>query len=610
MKINKKIISSAFSLALALNLLLPSFSQAYSFNVGPYSTSVNVNEILQEANFSSLSQLTGDLTTNTLENSTEGIEERYGFNENVWRTAKRKMSAPRADIFFDNANPKPGEKVTAHAIPEFFKNDPQNLYYTWYIIHTEDGNIQSAINPDSAIRNGIIEASRIMARGDYDPDLDGQTYDDPKEDPDKDGWPAVDANSYDEDKTVAPMGGSDGVGGLPEDKVEAFSSSSEWCDSLGSHALGSCSLHDGSDYRPLNTYYTPATGQNNHYCNLCENYFSGDGAASYTSAKTERNNCCYTQTPESSLQCSSTSETTDPDTGETTTQTTYYKCAQDSATDYCGPSYNSLFDSCYDTFKERNKSTLTTCLDAEYGACQTNWATVHEDANGDGFSDYSEEDMTQVSRCYKHNFGTSNDAGIFRENELSDDSTSDSSGLDVSVACKHKWVNATGYKSGSGKFSTGEEEKWKTDPTDPDTDGDGFVDEADVIGLGQEDFTWTYQSGDRVGVVIEGTSMMPTDEKTSYYKIMWGYLDVCDSTKTNLLDNDQCDDSGDYGYGFLATKAPGEEAVQENLKVSLSYSPDNPMADPSSDNAENIQDDGTISDADEISVVSSLDNTT
>ena len=580
-------------LALGLNLIFPAFAQAYTFNVGPYSTSIDVNQIMQEANFSSISQLTSD----ALLNSTKSTEERYGFNENFLRSAKRKIGAPRVDIFFDNTNPKAGEKVTARAIAEFFKNDPQNLYYTWYLIHTKDGSIQTATN---SINAGIREASKIMARGDYDPDLDGQDYKNSGEDPDKDGWPAVDANSYDEDKTAAPIGGADGVGGLPEETVEAYSSATEWCDSLGGHSWSDCSLNDGTNYKPLNTYYVPKADQNNHYCNLCKDYFSGDGASSYSSAKTARNTCCYNATPESSLQCSSV----DPDTGETT----YYKCAYDSNLDYCGVTYNSLFDSCYETFKEANKSTLTTCLDSEYSSCRTDWATVHEDADGNGFSDINEEDTTQVSRCYKHNFGTNYNASIFRENELSDSTTSDMSGLDVSIPCKHKWANAPNYKSGSGKFSTGEEEYWKTDPTDPDTDGDGFSDEADVIGLGQESFTWNYQPGDRVGVVVEGTSLIPTDEKNAYYKIMWGYLGVCDGTKTGLMDNDKCDDSGDYGYGFFDTKAPGEE-TRKKLDVSLSFTPDTPIADPSDENKDNIDENGNIADADQISVISSLDST-
>lgn len=597
MKKNKKTIVSMFSVfALLLNLFLPATAWAYTVGLPSLSNggsvNINVNDILQEANYSSISNLSQNASTDI----TQSTEQRYGVTEDVWRSAMRKGSAPRMEIFFDNTNPKPGEKVTAHAIPEFFKNDPQNLYYTWYIIHTTDGKIQSATN---SIADGKKEAAGIMARGDYDPDLDGQTYPDPGKDPDNDGWPAID-KSYDEDKTAAPMGGADGVGGLTEEVVGSFNSATEWCDSLGDHTWDKCSYDDTSTSKPLNTYFTLKSSQTNHYCDLCKDYFSGDGAASYTSAKTARNNCCYTNTPESSLQCSST----DPDTGDVT----LYKCPQDGNTDYCGVTYNSLFDSCYDNFKEANKSIVNACLGPQYDSCKTNWTTTHGNPDSQGFSTFSEQATVGVSRCYRHNFGTNNATTPFMSNELSDSATNDPSGLDYPVSCKHKWINSPDYKSGSGKFPTGEEKYWKTDPTDPDTDGDGTADEGDIIGLNQQSFTWNYQPGDRVGVAAEGTSMIPTDEKSAYYKIMWGYLDVCDSTKTGLMDKDECDGSGDYGFGFLATKSPNEQG-DDKLKISLSFSPDNPLADPTDENKENIADNGSIADADQITVVSSLDNT-
>jgi len=618
MKKNKKI---AVASILVLSLVFPFSTWAYVVGNFPYigEVRINVNEILQEANFSSVSQITKDAVKEN--------EERYGINKDILRTAKRKVDAPRMEIFFDNTNPKSGEKVTAHAVPEFFKNDPQNLYYTWYIVHTTDGSIETATN---SIESGKKQAAAIMARGDYDPELDGQTYPDSEknDDLDSDGWPAID-NSYDKNKTAAPMGGADGVGGLTEETVSDFNSADEWCESLGDHSSSQCSFNDDSSLKPLNTYFTLKSGQGNHYCNLCEGYFSGAGLTDYTNAKEARNNCCYTATPESALQCSDTTEVTDPETGEVTEETTYFKCSYASGTDYCGTTYNSLFDSCYESFKTANKNTIGNCLSTEYGSCTTSWCNVHElelDPAGNCkgiFSEYSEEATVGVSRCYKHNFGTNVGASLFRENELSgesgeEDITTDPSGLDYPEACKHKWENAESprctandCKSGSGKFPTGEEAYWKTDPTDPDTDGDGFTDEADVIGLGQQDFTWTYKTGDRVGVVAEGTSMIPTDEKSAYYKIMWGYPDVCDSSKRKLMDNDGCDksDGSDDGYGFFATKAPNE-AGDEKLKVSLSYSPDNPIADPSDENSGNISDDGLISDADKITVMSSLDNTT
>jgi hypothetical protein len=605
MKKNKKIIVSAVSaLALLLNLFLPAAALAYTVGLPSltYGGSVNidVNKILQEANYSSITQIAQDSSSDI----TQSTEQRFGINDNIWRTGQRKVTAPRMELFFDNTNPKVGEKVTAHAVPEFFKNDPQNLYYTWYIIHTKDGKIQTATN---IIADGKKEAAAIMARGDYDPDLDGQTYSDPGKDPDNDGWPAID-NSYDKDKTAAPMGGSDGVGGLAEETVSAYNTAAEWCDSLGDHSSDQCSFNDDSSSKPLNSYFTLKSSQTNHYCDLCKDYFSEDGLTAYNTAKSARNSCCYAATPEASLQCSETVEVTDPDTLEVTEETNYFKCPYASGTDYCGTTYNTLFDGCYDTFKETNKSTAGACLTTQYDTCKTDWATVHEDFNGDGFSDYSGQATVGVSRCYRHNFGTNADASVFKSNELSGSATEDPSGLDYPVSCKHKWINAPDYKSGSGKFQTGEEKYWKTDPTDPDTDGDGFPDGADVIGLGQQDFTWNYQAGDRIGVVTEGTSMIPVEEMSAYYKIMWGYMDVCDSTKAGLIDKDECDGSDDYGSGFLATESPNEQG-NDKLKVSLSFSPENPIADPSDENKDNILDDGTITDADRITVTSSLDNT-
>lgn len=392
MKKNKKtILFSASALLLILNLAFPASALAYTFSVpglmGGGSITINVSEIARDA--------------------ATAIEDRYGFDSNIWETAKRKVTAPKVELFFDNSNPVEGEKVTAHAIPEYFKNDPQNLYYTWYLIRSGGDSMDS----------GKRAAAKISAKGDYDYRLDcsleagrdacrDTVYSTSENnDPDKDGWPPIDS-SYESDEKAAPFGGADGVG----------------------------------------------------------------------------------------------------------------------------------------------------------------------------------------QACYKHQFGTNTNVG----------STEADSGEDASESCSHRWENAgsgctaNDCESGSGKFPTGEERYWETDPTDPDTDGDGFVDEADVIGLGQQNFTWTYQKGDRVGVVVEGTSMIPVDEVNSSYKIMWGYLDVCDETKTKLMDGDKCDGADDYGYGYLATRAPGEEGL-ERLKVSLSYTPDNPVADSAG--------------ADRITVSSSLDDT-
>ena len=144
MKKQKKKIAAVVSFfSMIFSLAFPFASRAYSFPV-PYG-SLNIDsgqmlsmsrEIMQEA------------------------ENRYGFDQDVWRTAKRKVNAPRVEVFFDNTNPKPGEKVTANAVPEFFKNDPQNLYYTWYLIHTRNGTPGTAENSISEGKRGGSRDSR------------------------------------------------------------------------------------------------------------------------------------------------------------------------------------------------------------------------------------------------------------------------------------------------------------------------------------------------------------------------------------------------------------------------------------------------------------------
>ncbi len=128
-------------------------------------------------------------------------------------------------------------------------------------------------------------------------------------------------------------------------------------------------------------------------------------------------------------------------------------------------------------------------------------------------------DTNQITRCYRHNFGFS----------LPEDYSIGYPGEDLIIECEHKfpsspekdfydsWGNHIECKEGEfdlgdGEFTTKEEACWGLDPNNSDTDGDGFLDEADLVGLGQSQLTWKFEPGDRVGVVIEGTSMVPTNE--------------------------------------------------------------------------------------------------
>jgi len=135
-----------------------------------------------------------------------------------------------------------------------------------------------------------------------------------------------------------------------------------------------------------------------------------------------------------------------------------------------------------------------------------------------GGDDQQGKDPDPKKHCYIRNFETGNDYNIPEDK------------------CKHLFPNAPDDTTGDNNFGKDEEKFWHTDPQNPDTANTGNTDEANVAGLGIEEFTWNYQNGDKVGVVVEGISMDPTQDKDASYKIMWALLknDLCSSVTDSL----------------------------------------------------------------------------
>lgn len=112
-----------------------------------------------------------------------------------------------------------------------------------------------------------------------------------------------------------------------------------------------------------------------------------------------------------------------------------------------------------------------------------------------------------ITRCYRHNFGIK----VYDTGD-GDSGSDNRAGRDQIIPCIHEFPSCGGFTLGNGSFGLAEEECWRTDPTNHDTDGDGIEDEADLAGLNQQQFTWKYREGDHVGVVVEGTSLVPISE--------------------------------------------------------------------------------------------------
>ncbi|MDD5651963.1 MAG: hypothetical protein PHX98_01010, partial [Candidatus Moranbacteria bacterium] len=165
--------------------------------------------------------------------------------------------------------------------------------------------------------------------------------------------------------------------------------------------------------------------------------------------------------------------------------------------------------------------------------------------------------------------------------------------------CTHLFPHARNFATGDDEFTDREEEFWRTDPTDQDTSGDGISDEAAVAGLGRDKFNWLYNTGDEVGVVVEGTAAGLTQHDDSSQMVMW-------ALPKNIFDvrgsGSECEISGKSSYtktikGYNvqidAAETDINECLKENLidplqggqpgniEVELSAFPENPANDSS-----------------------------
>ncbi len=162
----------------------------------------------------------------------------------------------------------------------------------------------------------------------------------------------------------------------------------------------------------------------------------------------------------------------------------------------------------------------------------------------------------------------------------------------VSNGCNHLFPNAPGDTTGDGTFGLSEEKFWQTNPQDPDTADTGHGDEANVAGLGQDTFTWNYEVGDKVGVVVEGTSIITTKHDDRSYAIMWA-LPKNDCPIQNASSYRQT--IRGYDVTFYTTTTNINDCLEKNLVdpreggqtgklgISLDYTPNTPFNDASGD---------------------------
>lgn len=402
-------------------------------------------------------------------------------------TSDNKMISPQIMLSFNPQSPQLGEKITALAAPLYFANEKENLYFTWYLKHSEcklskksDGDYlkKCDLNNDERVNeeDWKIEAMRMIANGGFN--TASANYETTSND--NDGYSAI-------------------FGGSNKEKMPEH-----------------CYIHDFK------------TGDNYE---LVKDVM-GDSMECPVGTEAK---CVRNQT----LTCVPGGVITN-----------YEVCS------------DSLVDPVCSSTTQTPSCTVGTplCVDTSQlgGDCDT---------------------VSASQTCTDLGFTTT--------------PTCSSATPDIKTLCKHLFPNAPGHKTGDGNFNNNEEKFWRTNPEDPDTANSGNRDEANVAGLGQDTFSWNYEPGDKIGVVVEGAAVLPTKYNDSSQMVMWALpKNKCEvDAKGTMLKNIK-------GYDVkipIAKKNindcikdnlvnPLEEGNLTKLDVSLSYDPKNPTNDRSNNN--------------------------
>ncbi|MBI2439462.1 MAG: hypothetical protein HYV45_02590 [Candidatus Moranbacteria bacterium] len=87
-----------------------------------------------------------------------------------FNTSGNKKMTPEVSLFFNPTDPKEGQKITAKALPIYFSNNENDLYYTWYLkrVDCDKETCDYDDNGKYDEEDWKIEAMRILAQNGYD----------------------------------------------------------------------------------------------------------------------------------------------------------------------------------------------------------------------------------------------------------------------------------------------------------------------------------------------------------------------------------------------------------------------------------------------------------
>ena len=420
------------------------------------------------------------------------LEKRYNVNlESIknagqgFNVSNTKKNVPEVSLFFSTPDPKSGQKITARALPVYFSNSEESLYYTWYLKRKDCNAGTCDYNGDGRYdsRDWRIEAATLLVQNGFDSVEAGMVY----------------AGDTDDDGYKARFGGDNKEG------------KNDYC---GVYDTRSGEVYELAD-AGLTTFFCPA-GK----FPVCMGGEVGiDPVMSQFDPTMTSSISSFSQTP---VDCF-------------------------------------VPGGCFPVGAPVCKGgSIPTCADG-------------------------------IPCCVDDPISSTSCSSL-----LVDCSAVPSA--KITNLCKHVFADSPVGSTGDGVFGVNEERFWKTNPDDPSTANNGNKDEANVVGFGLSDFTWTYFAGDQLGVAVEGTSLIPTKHDDSSYLVMWAFpKNRCMPSLVGANTGEYVQDVKGYAVTFPSTDLdpndcielnlidPTEGGQPTNLDVSVTVSPTSFVNDESAD---------------------------
>lgn len=565
------------------------------------------------------------LSSGNMNSVMSDVEQRYHIDPasvanlgETMNTSANKETAPQMNLFFNPSDPKVGKEVTAQAFPMYFSSPKENMYFTWYL-KREGCNSENEKDKYKTPENGsALEKSC-----------------------DADGNGTITENDWKVEAMRRIAGG--GFAGDQVDYSGDDGDNDEYAAQHGGDKSTSkyCYIHD---FKDGTDYELKGSGSPTYFHTIKPLVDASgkpvEGGGSVVSTPYEDNVSTphpYVTQYEHSLKPGGNEVASPPYVSTNSTaftatgQVLYYHTNNSNG---IPQAYVDTSNSHYDGYYHTNNPDGT-LADAGYidavSTAHTGYEHTHN-ANNDGMlaspSPYRNNDPT----VYLNDTVTTIQDTVTLAS--SDNVTPASNGdrlidtvrekyyattpIDTVVenyaskdGCMHffphGWVCGgddtkvcTEYNStGDGRFTAIEEKFWHTDPKDPSTAQNGNKDEANVVGLGQDKFTWNYAPGDQVGVVIEGLSMLPTKRADASNKVMFAFSkNSCElPDRRNEPSRYGTNSGANYNGGVasiptvkmdmdalnnclkdnLVDPAQGDQAGK--LELQLAASPENPIID-------------------------------